>query len=199
MVGHRSELVALQGAQGVLAELAGAHQHAHECGGLGAEDVVVHVVADHHHLGRLEIHEFDGGAEAQRRRLADRADLSSRGLLEALEVDAGVNREPARRRPDHRTVHRDDRGSGEHLLEHRRQRSVCEHGSGAAENDDLSFVRVVGEGHAGHVLGDRSLVEHPGELAGIVAGQEFGGEFGSGEDLLGLDLESAVSERLRNL
>ena len=63
MVGHRPELIALQGAQRVFAKLARAHQHADECGGLGAEDVVVHVVADHHHLGRLKVHEFDGGAK----------------------------------------------------------------------------------------------------------------------------------------
>ena len=76
---------------------------------------------------------------------------------------------------------------------------MCEHRPGAAEDDDLSFVWVVGEWHAGHVLGDRSLVENPGELAGIVAGQEFGGEFGGGEDLVGFDLESAVAERFGDL
>ena len=54
-----------------------------EGGGLSAEDVVVHVVADHHHLRRIEVHQVAGDAETPRRRLADGLDLAARRLLQS--------------------------------------------------------------------------------------------------------------------
>ena len=181
----------------LLRELARPHQHARDPRALGAENVGLEVVADHHGLAAADAERGERGGEERPGRLAQHHGLGVGRLLQAEQEGAGVELEPGVGAPVEVAVHRHQRRAVLEVPVGGVEGVVGELGACAAEDDDVHVVGVrIDQADPVEVVGDVAAGQQQAGRTGVVLTQVRGRRGGGAEDVVGADGEAGVGEGL---